>query len=340
MIVSSGMGPIVSVVVFLHLGDTWTLTDCRLVVLIGVITMIPALCMMFFFDDDLALPPEDSLTEPLVLSCPENGGTEENGNASIGDGIENLSADNCDVRRDTNCREGDDTGPNGSPGYIAQEESGPPGAAIIVPLLLTLSDFLGALASGMTLKFFPLFFMQVVQLSPVSVSFLSAAAPLGVAAGSLAAQRVSKRVGRVQLSLITRSIDVVLLVVMARIPVTSGSRILGLLIAVHVVRMAVANCTRPLLRSLLNEFVPRRHRAKVNAIDSIRTFSWSGSAALGGILVEKLGFGGTFIVTACVKLAAVIPLFFLIAYVPDGIGAGGRSSAAVNVVGCSRQLRS
>ncbi len=37
--------------------------------------------------------------------------------------------------------------------------------------------------------------------------------------------------------------------------------------------------------------VPRRHRGKVNAVDSVRTFSWSGSAALGGFLIERFGEG-------------------------------------------------
>ena len=36
------------------------------------------------------------------------------------------------------------------------------------------------------------------------------------------------------------------------------------------------------LCSVLMDHVPKRHRGKVNALDSVRTFSWSGSAALGG----------------------------------------------------------
>lgn len=83
--------------------------------------------------------------------------------------------------------------------------------------------------------------------------------------------------------------------------------------------MAVANATRPLVRSVLMDCVPRQHRGKVNAIDSIRTFSWSGSAAAGGWLIEKYGFQATFLITACIKLLAFLPLFPLLAYVPDGI---------------------
>ena len=75
------------------------------------------------------------------------------------------------------------------------------------------------------------------------------------------------------------------------------------------------------------DFVPRRHRGKVNAVDSVRTFSWSGSAALGGFLVERLGFQATFLVTAGLKAAALAPLLPLLAHVPDGACVGGDRAA-------------
>lgn len=60
----------------------------------------------------------------------------------------------------------------------------------------------------------------------------------------------------------------------------------------------VLPCTSPLAAfcpsfplAVLMDCVPRRHRGKVNAVDSVRTFSWSGSAALGGFLIERFGEG-------------------------------------------------
>lgn len=171
-------------------------------------------------------------------------------------------------------------------------------------------------------------------------------------------------------SLVTRCLDIVLLVTLAHLPfATAPAR--RLLVAVHLLRMAFANATRPLMRSgacctthyaglpaclggccrtprvlrlqllrcaallhkaqlnfpsdcllptaVLMDFVPRQYRGKVNAVDSIRTFSWSGSAALGGFLIERIGFRRTFLVTAGIKTAVLVPLFFLLAYVPDGV---------------------
>lgn len=190
----------------------------------------------------------------------------------------------------------------------------PPGLAVTV--LISCSDFIGALASGMTIKFFAMWFMQEVGLRPTAVSLIGALSPLGVSAASLACQPLSKRVGRVQISLCTRSLDIALLIWLAYLPT---GRAHGLLVAVHLLRMAVANATRPLMRSVLMDCVPRRHRGKVNAVDSVRTFSWSGSAALGGFLIERFGFQRTFLITAGIKLLAFLPLFPLLAFVPDGL---------------------
>ncbi len=85
---------------------------------------------------------------------------------------------------------------------------------------------------------------------------------------------------------------------------------------------------RPPLRSphhpaaipaVLMDWVPRHLRGRVNAVDSVRTFSWSGSAALGGFLIQRYGFQRTFLITAAIKAAAFAPLFVLLAYVPDGV---------------------
>ena len=94
----------------------------------------------------------------------------------------------------------------------------------VVAALITLSDLIGALASGMTLKFFSLFFLQACDLSPVAVSLVGTAAPLGVAAASVLAGSLARRHGgRLQLSLLTRAVDVGLLVLLARLPTNKGT---------------------------------------------------------------------------------------------------------------------
>ena len=49
-------------------------------------------------------------------------------------------------------------------------------------------------------------------------------------------------------SIVTRAMDIGLMIVLAYLPPQGGPRILALLIGSHLLRKAVANCTRPLLR--------------------------------------------------------------------------------------------
>ena len=149
---------------------------------------------------------------------------------------------------------------------------------LAIAALVAASDLLGAFASGMTVKFFAIFFLDQVRLSPAAVAGLGAACPCAVALASKLAQVVARRAGRVQVSLVTRLLDIALLLALAFLP----PDLAALLVLVHVCRTAVANSTRPLMRSILMEVVPKRYRGKANALESMSQFSWSGSAALGG----------------------------------------------------------
>jgi hypothetical protein len=76
----------------------------------------------------------------------------------------------------------------------------------LVPYLIACSDILYGLASGMTIKFFPVFFQdpRFVGLRPSSTNFVLAGQPLAIAAGSLLAQRVSAKLGKSPPTLVWR----------------------------------------------------------------------------------------------------------------------------------------
>ena len=100
-------------------------------------------------------------------------------------------------------------------------------------------------------------------------------------------------------------------------------QLLAPLLAMYLTRSASANCARPLMSSVMMEFVPKRSRAKWAAADSVRAFSWSGSAALGGVLIEAYGYRVTFLVTAAVKFLSWLPLWLLV-FVASVEGLGWR----------------
>lgn len=64
-----------------------------------------------------------------------------------------------------------------------------------VPYLLATSDLLFGLATGMTIKFFPIFFLKQVGLAPVATNFVMAATPLAVAAVAAGSPRLANLIG-------------------------------------------------------------------------------------------------------------------------------------------------
>lgn len=56
----------------------------------------------------------------------------------------------------------------------------------------------------------------------------------------------------------------------------------------------------------------RFNSAKWNAVESIAAFGWSGSAVLGGLLVDNYGFGVSFGATAFIQMMAWFPLILLL----------------------------
>jgi hypothetical protein len=67
-----------------------------------------------------------------------------------------------------------------------------------VPCVIAATDVCFGLASGMSVRFFPIFFMTFCGLGPVMVSMIYTVAPVTTSLSSVLAQRISRRIGRVQ----------------------------------------------------------------------------------------------------------------------------------------------
>ena len=92
------------------------------------------------------------------------------------------------------------------------------------------------------------------------------------------------------------------------------------------------NCTAGLTKSVLNDYVSKANRAKWNSLESINLFSWSGSALLGGVLVDQFGYRFTFLVTAALQslsLCCLVPLALLVHAEP---APGGKVAPAASDV--------
>ena len=76
-------------------------------------------------------------------------------------------------------------------------------------------------------------------------------------------------------------------------------------VALYLITCAQHAC-RPLKKAALNDHVPHASRGRWNALDGVTRFGWSGSAVLGGYLVDRGGYALTFVVTAATQLIAAL----------------------------------
>mmetsp|Transcript_6286 Transcript_6286/g.15625 ORF Transcript_6286/g.15625 Transcript_6286/m.15625 type:complete len:515 (+) Transcript_6286:135-1679(+) len=163
-----------------------------------------------------------------------------------------------------------------------------------VPVLLAVSDFTMCVGAGMTVKFFNLFFIQDHAFSPVSISLLQAAYPLVIAVFMKFTERLAKPLGRAQASLLFFSSNVACLLLMTQVSS------LPILLAVFLLRGGFANSTYPIDRSILMDFTPTSQRGRWNAVESLTSMTWSGSAFIGGLLSDARDYSFTFLITALV----------------------------------------
>ena len=69
-------------------------------------------------------------------------------------------------------------------------------------------------------------------------------------------------------------------------------------------------------KSILNDYVKKEERGFWNALESITRVGWSGSAMVGGIIVNRFGFGWSFGLTASMQFLAWCFRWTLLPLVP------------------------
>ncbi|GAX74844.1 hypothetical protein CEUSTIGMA_g2290.t1 [Chlamydomonas eustigma] len=183
-----------------------------------------------------------------------------------------------------------------------------------IPVVLAFTDCIFGLASGMTIKFFPIFFMQEVGLPPSQVAVLYCAIPLALSLFAFASQKAARAFGRVQVMTMNRAVGIAILYWIAL-----NDRYWTqphIMMPVYLLRTSIMNCNFALQKSILMDYVSKENRAKWNSFEAITVFGWSGSAALGGWLIHEYGFQVTFHITATMQLISWCFTLLLLHMVP------------------------
>ncbi|KAF0718900.1 Aste57867_1400 [Aphanomyces stellatus] len=161
-----------------------------------------------------------------------------------------------------------------------------------VPYLLFASDFIICNGAGLTINFFPIFFQHDYDLTPSQVNLLWVAQPLLVVILSLICQRFATHCGDIETIVTTRFFATGCLALM------TYTTPLSLEVALFLLRSGFIRCSEPLRTSLLMDYVPQNQRGRWNALEGLTMFTYSGSAMVGGYLIERHGYRFSFLITA------------------------------------------
>mmetsp|Transcript_19926 Transcript_19926/g.35549 ORF Transcript_19926/g.35549 Transcript_19926/m.35549 type:complete len:510 (+) Transcript_19926:64-1593(+) len=131
-----------------------------------------------------------------------------------------------------------------------------------VPYVTIFADVLSGFGSGMTIKFFPLFFKNNLGLSPIQVNSIYVGLPVAMALGSQAAQVLRRRIGRAQTCILYGYLGAMALAAMSQLSQYERYETWYVLVPIYILSSA-QHCTRPLKKSILMDYVPKKNKGKM-----------------------------------------------------------------------------
>jgi MFS family permease len=328
------IGPLCGILLFLHYGDSWALPELRGVILFGSFLAAISMISLFYFNDDLAYEniayehavernlrsigrhfdveySDYTMEEELMYNHQGESYRHDATISSQANGDKDSSEKSSLLTTTTNTTT--TSTPNGPSTLISmytaqdscqtlQEDSillqvsseYPTFCGLEpehVPYILFVADFVISNGAGMSINFFALFFYKEFGLTPIQVQILFALQPICVAICSFLSQLLSKTCGRMPIIILTRLLGTFCLLLMSKMD--------------FLLRAAFMRCTEPLRRSILMDFVPKKHRARWNSLEGLSMFTWAGSAVVGGFLVDAHGYRYCFFITAMVYFIGV-----------------------------------
>ena len=336
-------GPIVAICLFLATDNNWGQHTLTFVFFCGLLSTIPSIVCLFFFRDDLALPRggasaiDTTATRTRTSSSPTRRLSETNSDpnsvqsSSLGIAPPLISIRTTSPTRRSRSRS------------QSRTRSISTGTTTFsrcrcfsnhyVPHVIVFSDLISGFGSGMTVKFFPLFFSQKLKLSPIATNSIYIAVPVFMTLASLGAQNLSRKFGRVQISMLYAYIGAIALLGMWFLGYLSNEHFdeWGLTTVLPLYFISTSqHCVRPLKKSILMDYVPKHQRARWNSLDSVTRFGWSGSAVVGGWIVDKWSYGGSFLITSIIQILASTMLVTLLPLVPMETAKMNRSLSHVS----------
>lgn len=310
-------GPLLAFFMFTFLGNDWTIEECQVVLCVAQVLAFPALITLCSLSDDYIVI-SNSTSYDSDTDIDNSSDDEESDHSSYDDDDRSLSANDLETPLIANSYDNDDDE------FIVKLQSEKRSKCIstkpcrcfkmsesrLVPVLIASADLFGGLAAGMSIRYFPIFFLDNLNLTPRFVQVLFFCSTFGMAISGKITQKLGSTFGRLETAIFIKCLGASLFIAM--VACYQSNAPLSLICILWVLRTTLSNSVGALTKSILMDSVPPSERAKWSALESVNTFGWAGSAVLGGFLVTWQGIEFNFYLTASFQILATIPLMFVL----------------------------
>ena len=309
------MGPFSSLIIFLCIGNRWTISQCSWVLILSQLLSLPGLILPWYLNDDNitqasttgSIQDQDESSKIQIMREEGNNETRRILNSSYKSNIYGASS----VLSLNTCPS------NQLSGKKATE----------IARTIAACDLISNLANGISIRFFPVFFMDKLSMNPSGIQILYFCNPiLGIGMASLA-HHLSIKSNRCLVSIILELIGIFFFssfilfyqythALHGDAP-SMTSRVF--ICVLFVLRTIFLNSTQALTKSIMMDVVPKEERGRWSSFESINNATWAGSAFLGGILCHRFGFAVNFYTCIVLHLVRTLILSTIINEIPVDI---------------------
>ncbi|KAG7339388.1 hypothetical protein IV203_006492 [Nitzschia inconspicua] len=279
---------------FYTLGNEWTIVNCAVVVMVGLFLNL----QVFFLLCSLRML-------PLDLDYDDDVDDTESFNDPVGDGGQLVFTDMpleeesmADVENDDVTNDVGQT----KRCYFWTKVGG-------VLILITASEILSAFAGGMSIRYFPVYFVKSVGLDPLRVQLLYLLVPAGQWLSPMMVAKLAQCSGPLRASIGVQWVFVSLLVSM--IALQAKGAFPWVVSIMYIMHGSLLNSTSSLIDMIVAQNFPDGESSKLRMANALQLLLWSAGAAFGGYVAGHYGMHVNFYITGAVQLGASIPLLVL-----------------------------
>lgn len=172
---------------------------------------------------------------------------------------------------------------------------------------LMIPKILVGLGAGLVIPFMNLYFRNEFDLDSGRIGFFFSLMQVGLFLGMIAAPLLTRRLGMVGSIVLTELLSVPFMLILAL------TRNLPLAVAAFVMRGTLMNMNLPIAANFEMELLKPEDRPFTNAISAISwNGSWTVSAALGGMILERYSFAFSFYLTIGFYLLSATSYYLLL----------------------------